>query len=102
MLYSRDEAIITNHGVLAMRINARLDEEDAKTLLFLKGATGQSTTEIVKHSLKLYLNHLQEDAYTKNQILLKELAGIGEGPEDLSENYKDYLTESLSEKYDID
>ena len=82
-----------------MRINARLDSSSEKAYEYLKENTGQSVTQIIKHSLELYVNELQSEAGRCNQQLLADLAGIGQGPVDLSENYKNYLDESLDEKY---
>ncbi len=43
-----------------MRINARLDEEAEKTLKLIQESTGFSTTQIVKQSLRLYVNEIQQ------------------------------------------
>jgi predicted DNA-binding protein len=85
-----------------MRINARLDEEASRSLTILKESTGLTTTQIIKQSLQAYLEQTQAKYRKNNQLLLETLAGIGEGPEDLSENYKEYLKEGLSEKHGID
>ncbi len=82
-----------------MRINARLDDSSEKAFEYLKQNTGQTSTEIIKHSLELYVKELEDEACQASQRLLKDLAGIGSGPEDLSENYKEYLTGSLNEKH---
>ena len=82
-----------------MRINARLDPSSEQAFEYLKQNTGQSVTQIIKHSLELYVRELKSQAGRRNRQLLDELAGIGKGPEDLSENYKSYLDESLDEKH---
>ena len=84
-----------------MRINARLDPSSEQAFEYLKQNTGLSATQIIKHSLELYVNELQSDAGQRNRQLLVDLAGIGHGPDDLAENYKSYLDESLDEKYPV-
>ena len=84
-----------------MRINARLDEETAEALKLIQDSTGLSTTEIVKQSLQFYVNEIQQTKKKNHLAILEELAGIGEGPEDLSENYKQYLTVGLDEKHGV-
>jgi hypothetical protein len=86
-----------------MRINARLDEESTESLKILKNSTGLTTTQIVKEALACYYRHKLKDQKKGIQRLLEsDFVGCGEGPEDLSENYKAYLAESLAEKYDLD
>lgn len=82
-----------------MRINARLDEHSEKALQYLKQQTGLSVTEIVKHSFELYVQELESTASNHNRQLLEDLAGIANGPADLSERYKEYLSGSLNEKH---
>lgn len=82
-----------------MRINARLDQASEQAFEYLKLNTGLTATQIIKHSLELYVSELQNKAGQDNRRLLEELAGIGSGPDDLAENYKDYLTESLNAKH---
>lgn len=82
-----------------MRINARLDKESEKAIEFLRQATGLPVTEIVKHSLKLYVKELESDARAKNQQLLHELAGIAEGSSDGSETYKRDVRDYIDEKF---
>ena len=80
-----------------MRINVRLDPSSEQALEYLKQNTGLSVTQIIKHSLELYVNELQSEAGRCNKQLFSDLAGIGQGPADLSDNYKSYLEESLDE-----
>ena len=85
-----------------MRINARLDESSEEKIEKIKRVTKKSTTDIIKESVDLYYKKLSLDVKENNRKLLKSLSGIADGPKDLSENYKKYLTKGLSEKYDID
>jgi len=85
-----------------MRINARLDKESEEKIESIKRATNKSVTDIIKESVDLYFTQLNLNAKKKNMELFKSLSGIGEGPDDLSENYKKYLTQDLNKKHDID
>lgn len=82
-----------------MRINARLDPESEEKIKRIKDVTNKSTTDIIKESVDLYYTQLSCGAKRNNRKLLKSLAGISSGPEDLSENYKDYLYGELEKKY---
>ncbi|MBV1916050.1 MAG: hypothetical protein KUG72_11740 [Pseudomonadales bacterium] len=86
-----------------MRINVRLAPSSEQALEYLKQNTGLGVTQIIKHSLELYVAELQSKAgrLRCNQQLLADLAGIGQGPVGLSENYKSYLDKLLDEKYPV-
>jgi len=48
-----------------------------------------------------FLKH--QDNHSKiKQLLNSDFIACGEGSEDLSENYKQYLDDSMSKKYDLD
>lgn len=86
-----------------MRINARLETEYIDKLEILKHQEHLTTTEVIKKALSYYYEMKKRDNSTKIQQLLESnFIACGEGPEDLSENYKDYLTDSMSKKYDLD
>lgn len=88
-----------------MRITARIDEEYEKKIKTIQQVTHLNTTEIIKQALDLLYDKTEQIKLTskeKNQRLLNMLAGTAEGPEDLSENYKDYLYQGWKEKHDID
>lgn len=88
-----------------MRITARIDEEYEKKIKTIQQVTHLNTTEIIKQALDLLYDKTEKIKLTskeKNQRLLDMLAGTAEGPEDLSENYKDYLYQGWKEKHDID
>ena len=87
-----------------MRINARLDEQTARDLQFLREALGaKSITEVLKYSLQQAAQDLRDQARAKRQKQLWRDSGligcIKDGPEDLSVNYKQYVAESLDEKH---
>lgn len=62
-----------------MKINARLDDQSEQDLLFIQDQTGAKM----------------------KALLESDFIGCAEGPEDLSENYKDYLYNGLKEKHGI-
>ncbi len=82
------------------RINARLDEETARDLEFLKEFTQQNNSQALKAAIRFYADHLRNEVRQSKQALIESgFVGGFEGPEDLSTNYKQYLAEILDEKY---
>ncbi len=86
-----------------LRINARLDEQAANDLRFLRKELGDSSiTSVVKYSIQKLAQELRDNtrAEQQNNIWLDSgFVGAFEGPENLSTNYKQYLSEILDEKY---
>ena len=85
-----------------MRINARIEEEQAKQLESIKRTEHLTTTQVVKRALDLYFE--QKKLKHKSgiqQLLESDFIGCAEGPEDLSDDYKKYLTQSLGQKHDL-
>lgn len=78
------------------RVNARLDAELAQRLLVVRDRTGQSTSDLLKASLRAYLDKLE--AQTGTAELLSRFVGSGSGPSNLSGSYKAELTRSLEKK----
>lgn len=88
-----------------MRITARIDESYQKKIKTIQQSTHLNTTEIIKQALDLLYDKTEKAKLTgkeKNQKLLQILAGSAEGPESLSENYKEYIHLGWKEKHDID
>ena len=83
-----------------MRITARIDDSYEHKLKAIQKITNLNTTEIIKQALDLLYEKTELSGKEKNQRLLKKLAGIGNGPEDGSVNYKKYVAEYLDEKFD--
>lgn len=82
-----------------MRINARLDEEWADKLAYLRAKTGARTTDIVKCSIDLYYRQVHQSQMTARQALDKSgFVGCGSGQPGLSRNYKELLRQGLDEK----
>ena len=86
-----------------MRINARLDDEHMEKLEFLKNKDHLSTTDVLKQAIDvLYEQRKMQNRSKLQQLLQSDFIGCAEGPEDLSERYKDYLTEGWAEKHGLD
>ena len=84
-----------------MRVNARLDRDRASKFDYIRQRTNKGASDIMKAAIDLYYEKLHQEAHIKPLQLLKQagLIGCAEGDSDLSVNYKQYLTESLNEKY---
>lgn len=82
-----------------LRINARLDQQAANDLAFLKDSTHANNTEVLKAALRFYAEHLRTEAQRSKQALMESgLVDSFEGPEDLSANYKQYVAKAIDEK----
>ncbi|WP_271836540.1 ribbon-helix-helix protein, CopG family [Dolichospermum lemmermannii] len=84
-----------------MRVNARLDSDRANKFNYIRQRTNQGVSDIMKVAIDLYYEKLHQESPVKPLQRLREsgLIGCAEGDSDLSVNYKQYLTESLNEKY---
>ena len=83
-----------------LRINARLDEETAADLEYLKDVTQSNNTEVLKKAIRFYADRLRNEIRQSKRALIDSgFVGGFEGPEDLSTNYKQYIVEYLNEKY---
>jgi len=79
------------------RINARLSGEDAARFQKLLEKSGLSTSQLLRAALREYEANHQPPGNAMD--LLAGFIGSGEGPEDLSASYKDYLSKSLENKW---
>ncbi|MDR0781503.1 MAG: ribbon-helix-helix protein, CopG family [Pseudomonadales bacterium] len=80
-----------------IRINARLTDSDAARFQELLEHYGISASDLLREALREYhISHLgpQRDPLQ----LLQGYVGGSEGAEDLSTNYKQYLSAALEEK----
>ncbi len=83
-----------------LRINARLDEQTAIDLEYLKEMTQSNNTEVLKKAIRFYADQVRNEISRSKQALIDSgFVGGFEGPEDLSTNYKQYFAEYLDEKY---
>ena len=85
------------------RITARLDEQTAEDLQFLRQSLGEvSITQALKHAVHSAAREIRDRQRARRQKQLwrdSGFAGGFSGPEDLSANYKHYLAERLEEKH---
>lgn len=85
-----------------MQINTQVDDSYQTKITAIQHSTHLNTSEIISQALDLMYEKMALPPKEKNRKLIDMLAGIAEGPEDLSENYKAYLHDGWKEKYDID
>ena len=82
------------------RVNARLDDETVRRMEYLETRLGVSASEVVRRALnELYERERVQDGAS----VLEVLQGAGflggfDGDEDLSDNYKQQLSEGWSRK----
>ena len=85
------------YDMSSRRLNARLDDELAMKLQYIKRRTGQSDTEVIRRSLERYYDDLRREAPTA-QTALADFVGCASGDADLSTRYKHELASSLERK----
>ena len=80
-----------------VRINARLTGADAARFQELLDSSGVSASDLLRAALREY--HRTHTQVKRNpRELLSGYIGAGDGPRDLSANYKSYLTKTLEDK----
>jgi len=87
---------MTNRG----RLNARLEPELERKLSYLRERTGMATSDVVRVSIERYYQAVRAGGSDARAIL--EASGFvasGTGPADLSDRYKEHLTEGLGQKH---
>lgn len=82
---------------MTARINARISDDVARKLERLRRRTGKSTTDILTASIEAYYAKVTEEPVSVLDAL-GDFVGSGEGPRELSERYKDVLTEEIAKK----
>jgi len=89
-----------------MRINARLDDSFEEKFQYVQQTENKNRSMVVKEALEQYfavkLSDSEQAAQSRNQEILKRIAGIASGDKDLSENYKNQMYNDLKDKYGID
>jgi hypothetical protein len=85
-----------------MQITAQLDDSYQARIAAIRQSTHLDTSEIIKQAIDLLYEKTALSSKEKNKKLIEMLAGTAEGPEDLSENHKQYLYHGWKDKYDID
>ena len=75
-----------------MCVSAMFDEAGAKKLKHLQSLTGQSASDVLKRAVDLLYAQKAVHARDKVEaILTSDFIGCAVGPEDLADQYKDYL-----------
>ena len=69
-----------------VRVSARLDQETEAKLAFLQKETGLSVRDIVRDAISSYYARVRAMGLVKTSFV-----GCGDGPADLSANYKKEL-----------
>lgn len=83
-----------------VRVNARLDDERTEKLRQLQSLTGQSASDVLKRALDLmYARQVTHAREKLDALLSSDFIGCADGPEDLADHYKDYLTRDLNAKH---
>jgi len=78
-----------------VRLNVRLTGSDAADFQHLLKRSGNSVSDVLREALREYRNHRIVRKPDPAQ-LLAGFVGSGVGPEDLSQNYKQYLSQGLA------
>lgn len=82
------------------RVNARLDKKSSQELKKIVKATEKPVSEVIRQAIHIFYNQLFEDRPPSLALLEKSgFVGCGDGPSDLSANYKKYLMEGLEKKH---
>jgi len=80
-----------------VRINARLTGADAVQFQHLLDSSGRSASELLRAALREYYRAHTQSKHNPLELLAGYI-GAGNGPQDLSANYKFYLTQALEDK----
>lgn len=81
---------------MTARLNARIDEELARKVKYLRRRTRQTTTEVLKASIEAYFRQVTDEPRAAD--LLSAFVGSAAGDPKLSTDYKTELTRSLARK----
>lgn len=85
---------------IEVRINARLTGRDAEQFSQLLEREGMSASELLRAALREYhARHVPAVPDALAVLARHGFVGGGEGPEDLSARYKDYLDDALEAKH---
>ncbi len=82
------------------RLNARLEPELERKLAYLRERTGLAASDVVRASIEHYYETVRASGADARDILTASgFVASGTGPSDLSERYKQHLTDSLAKKH---
>jgi hypothetical protein len=83
-----------------MRINARLDDERAGKMEYLRAATGQTLSDVVKKAIDHYYAEVTGAPARASSVLAQTgFIGCADADEHLSTDYKRLLTDTLDAKH---
>jgi predicted DNA-binding protein len=83
-----------------MRINARLNDEHARKVEYLRAATGQTPSDVVKEAIDHYYTEVSAAPKRASQVLERTgFIGCADGEPELSTDYKRLLGKSLDAKH---
>jgi len=83
-----------------MRINARLDRDHTEKLRQIQKLTQLGVSDVLKRAIDvLYRRELGGSMQRRDSLIASGFIGCAEGPEDLAESYKQYLSQGLGEKH---
>ncbi|MEW6166776.1 MAG: ribbon-helix-helix domain-containing protein [Pseudomonadota bacterium] len=83
-----------------IRINARLTGEDARRFRELQRRDHRSASDVIREAVREYhARHVKPRKSAWEIMSQSGFIGCGEGPEDLSARYKEYLAEDLERDY---
>ncbi|MDX2051760.1 MAG: hypothetical protein SFV15_05165 [Polyangiaceae bacterium] len=82
---------------MTSRLNARMDQELARKVKYLRERTGSSTTGVIIASIEAFYTRFTQSE--EPGVGLREFVGCADGPSDLSSNYKEALLDSLANKH---
>lgn len=93
-------ACMTLKETSEMRINARLDDERSRKLEYIKSVTGTGTSDIIKQAIDDAYDRVRASSVDAAKTLMRVgFVGCGDGPPDLSENYKRDLETGFANKH---
>lgn len=85
---------------MTTRLNARVSDEVARKVKYLRARLAGSTTDVLIASLEAYYDQVtREEAPAR---LLEDLVGCAEGPGDLSSTYKAQFGDLIAAKYGVE
>ncbi len=84
-----------------MRVNARFEGVAEQQLEYLAKTTGQKVSDVLRDSVDFYYRHMRTHSGSGLRHLGALIGQGNSGRTDISVNYKEMLTEMLSEKYGL-
>ena len=81
------------------RVSARLNTKTEEKLKQIIRKTGSNMSEVIERAIDVYFaESVQRKGSGWKALSEVGFIGCAEGPKDLSENYKNYLTDTMAKK----